>query len=132
MNCKRKLFSFILNRQPAWWLEFDCIDALSTNAGFFLKRQVDLVDRFGKLTIDSAFDLDVLGSWQDNEKYLKERLQSCLLVELANLEPFLQRILGRDILKVKKSLWLTLLLKQLRNMANENYSLRTNLLCRNL
>ena len=39
-------------------------------------------------TIDSASCLDVLGSWQDNEKYLKERLQSCLLVELANLEPF--------------------------------------------
>jgi len=32
--------------------------------------------------------LSSYGSWQDNEKYLKERLQSCLLVELANLEPF--------------------------------------------
>lgn len=88
MSSKRKLLSFILNKQPAWWLELDRIEALSTNAGFFPKRQVDLVDRFCKMTIDSASDLDVLGSWQDNEKYLKERLQSCQLVELANLEPF--------------------------------------------
>lgn len=88
MSSKRKLLSFILNKQPAWWLELDRIEALSTNAGFFPKRQVDLVDRFCKMTIDSASDLYVLGFLQDNEKYLKERLQSCQLVELANLEPF--------------------------------------------
>lgn len=88
MSSKRKLLSFILNKQPAWWLELDRIEALSTNAGFFPKRQVDLVDRFWKMTIDSASDLYVLGFLQDNEKYLKERLQSCQLVELANLEPF--------------------------------------------
>lgn len=57
MSSKRKLLSFILNKQPAWWLELDRIEALSTNAGFFPKRQVDLVDRFCKMTIDYGFPL---------------------------------------------------------------------------
>lgn len=95
---------FIMNRQPAWWFQKDRALALCSNAGFFPQNREDLLERYCKLNIKDAKYVDVLGSWQDNEKYLDLELRYCKKVVLSSLEPFFAKIPWTRVLEGKKVL----------------------------
>lgn len=114
---------FIMNRQPAWWVQKDRLQALCSLSGFFPKNRIDLVERYCKLNIEDAKLVDVLGSWQDNEKYLNSELSSCKKVELGNLEPFFSKSPWTRVLEGKK----VLVVHPFAETIQQQYKKRTHL-----
>jgi len=66
----------------------ECVrDTMRKNAGFFPENNENLV-LFAQLMLDCIPDLDILGSWLYDEKFVKEKFENAKTVELASLEPY--------------------------------------------
>jgi len=79
--------SFIKGESLKWWWEPINISQMQVWSGFFPPEQ-DKIETFCDLMLDDAQQIDILGSWLNDEKYLSQGLQSAKQVVLEDLEPF--------------------------------------------
>ncbi|MBO0590872.1 hypothetical protein I2486_05570 [Cellulophaga sp. E16_2] len=83
---KKNALNYIRGNEPDWWWTQSLIQYMHTNAGFF-PPTVDKIEEFCKLMINDIPEVDILGSWLSNEKFVKTILQS-EEVHIRLLEPF--------------------------------------------
>ncbi len=86
-KCKHSVLGFITGKTPQWWWNEKTLSSLNTNAGVF-PLDKELVSRFCQATIDSMPFVDILASWQANERFFKKELEGSQKVILPGLEPF--------------------------------------------
>lgn len=71
---------------PEWWWNKKILERMQKNAGFFPLTQ-ESIDRFAKMMIEDAKQVDILGSWMKEEYYLRNELCNAVKVKLSHLEP---------------------------------------------
>ena len=80
-------WKYIQGKQFAWWWENNVKDQLTRWSGFFPSTEENLM-KFGEMMVEDSKQVDILGSWLSDEKYLNEQLKSTTKVHLMQLEPF--------------------------------------------
>ncbi|MBP8793112.1 MAG: hypothetical protein KBE41_04455 [Lutibacter sp.] len=73
------------------------------NAGFFPSNK-ETIKNFSKLMYEDIQQLDVLGSWRIEERFLVSHFKKAVVVQLDALEPYLQKDPWSEVLKDKKVL----------------------------
>lgn len=84
---KHSVWKFIKGEQPEWWWNKNIMNQMQQWSGFFPPTP-DNMQRFGELMMENIKELDLLGSWIDNESWLSNDLRSVMRVHLRLLEPF--------------------------------------------
>lgn len=83
----RNAIRFVKGECPSWGFAPSTIHTMHINAGFFPPRE-RLLLRFGELMIESARNVDVLGSWRREESEVLPFMPNSILVPLYALEPY--------------------------------------------
>lgn len=78
---------FITGKSLPWWWERNTISQLARWSGFFPAEEVK-VQQFSELVVDDISQVDVLGSWLNQEVYFAENLVNAKKIVLEDLEPF--------------------------------------------
>lgn len=86
-SSKHSVWQFIKGKQPEWWWNKNLMLRMQSNAGFFPSTEENLM-KFGKMMLEDAKEVDILGSWLQNERYVSEYVNSAVKVHLRLLEPF--------------------------------------------
>ena len=84
---KQPILKYIKGETLDWWWNQSNINQLIEWSGFFPNDR-NLIERFCQLTLDSATQIDILGSWLPNEYYVSNYVKSALKVWLIFLDPF--------------------------------------------
>lgn len=101
----KKYLSFILGNIDSYKITDTSIKAAINNAGIFPANKKTLI-RYSKLLLKDMKEVDVLGSWQDNEKNFEQELSKTKFVRLPDLEPYYHDkpwtsvLKGKDVLVV--------------------------------
>jgi|ERR1035437_112659 hypothetical protein len=95
IQCKRRFL---------YW--YETLDAICKNAGFF-PRHIDLLDKFVERYLQDMNDFDVLGSYDENEKGVIDRLSHCLKINIEGYycpfiyeNPWTEELRGKKVLVV--------------------------------
>lgn len=81
-------FKYITDKSREWWWNKTSCEQIKTHSGFFPNTTENII-RFSELICEDTKQLDILGSWIDNEKYMKDLYPSHMTtVQLHLLEPF--------------------------------------------
>lgn len=83
----RNIKSFIMGKSLKWWWEPINIAQMQVWSGFFPPKQ-DKIEAFCDLMLADAQQVDILGSWLNEEKYVSQGLLNAKQVVLEDLEPF--------------------------------------------
>ena len=86
-----------------WWWNEKLLGYMNTNAGFFPPTHEKLT-QFCELMLHDAQQVDVLGSWQNNEYYLADKLKEAKKIQLMYLDPFWSEVPWSKVLKGKRVL----------------------------
>lgn len=99
---KRSIWKFIQGKQPEWWWNKNIMYNMENNAGFFPVTPENM-QRFGEIMIKDAKEVDLLGSWLNNEYYFYKD-KNIKAVKLVLLEPYHSKNPWSRILHNKKIL----------------------------
>lgn len=86
-NGKKGWLSYIRGNEPQWWWNANIVKQLETNAGFF-PATIKNVEKFCELMIKDMQEVNILGTWLENENLFNKQLTSAKRVVLEDLEPF--------------------------------------------
>ena len=86
-NPNHSLIKYIKGEQPEWWWGKNVMEQMQRWSGFFPPTP-DNMRRFGKMMLEDAKEVDILGSWIPSEKKLSEYINQAVKVHLLLLEPF--------------------------------------------
>tara|TARA_R110000868_G_scaffold20682_3_gene87181 strand:- start:2908 stop:3858 length:951 start_codon:yes stop_codon:yes gene_type:complete len=86
-NGDRNIISFIKGNTMQWWWNKNMLKLMQRNAGFF-PATPENAERFSELILQDMQELDVLGSWLNQEKAFTRTLKNVKRVVLEDLEPF--------------------------------------------
>lgn len=81
------LIRYIKGEQFEWWWNKNIMYCMQNNAGFFPSTPQNM-HRFGELMIEDIKEIDLLGSWLNNERLIYEYINKAKVVHLRTLEPF--------------------------------------------
>ena len=105
VKSKRKdIISYIRGKTPDLWWNTKTWQYLNNNAGFFPLTLTE-IERFCELMLKSAAQVDILGSWQDNEQFINfapdmKRVKLMLLEPFWNASPWTKALEGKKVLVV--------------------------------
>ena len=99
----RNIISYIRGKSEDWWWNKENIENMHYVAGFFPPK-IDKFEQFCELMLEDMKELDLLGSWLDNEHNFKNELRNVKKVHLRLLEPFWAEIPWTKALENKKVL----------------------------
>lgn len=103
VNAKNhSIWEFIQGKQSEWWWNKNIMHYMQNNAGFFPATPENM-QRFGEMMIEDAKEVDLLGSWLNEEKNIIN-ISSTKMVALHYLEPFWSKQPWTRILANKKVL----------------------------
>lgn len=98
------IFKYIIGEQPEWWWNKGIMYCMQNNAGFFPATPENM-QRFGEMMIEDAKEVDLLGSWLNDESRVLNIIGSQpQSVHLMFLEPFWSNKPWTRALKNKKIL----------------------------
>lgn len=83
----RRVFRYVRQDSAAFWWDASIRKRMSINAGFFPTDNASL-NQFGLRMLDDVTQIDVLGSWRDDEWRLRHLFSNGVRVPLMELEPF--------------------------------------------
>jgi hypothetical protein len=86
-SVNKSISGYIKDDEFPWWWEASTIDQMNKCAGFF-SSEVHKLEQFSKLMLQDIQEVDLLGSWLNDEKHLKSELMNAKRVVLEDLEPF--------------------------------------------
>lgn len=81
------IVKFIQGKQPEWWWNKNIMNQMQQWSGFFPPNPENM-QRFGKMMIKDAQEVDLLGSWIKSEGYIYNYIKNAQIVHLRLLEPF--------------------------------------------
>ena len=84
---KRNWITYIKGKSLGWWWESNVFKQMERWSGFFPPTKQN-IEKFCKLIIENAPQVDILGSWQKNEYYLSDELKNALKIQLMYLDPY--------------------------------------------
>jgi len=87
MLSPHKPFDYVQNKAPQWWWNEGTRFCMKNNAGFFPNDDEHL-EEFAKLMLESAPLIDILVSWQVQEKYLQAYLSPDSKVSYDAVDPY--------------------------------------------
>lgn len=85
-NNNRSLVDFITGKSERWWWEDSILAQMQEWSGFF-PPTVEKIEQFCDLMLEDRYDVDVLGTWLENERYVVDEM-NVKKVFLLLLEPF--------------------------------------------
>ncbi|TLU65061.1 hypothetical protein FE810_09030 [Thalassotalea litorea] len=83
----RSVIDYIKGKSFPWWWEKSTLDQMQNWSGFFPAKEEKL-EEFCELMLTDICEVDILGSWLNDEKYLSKQLANAKRVVLEDLEPF--------------------------------------------
>jgi hypothetical protein len=83
----KNIISFIKGEQSDWWWNENLIKNMNTNAGFS-PPTIAMVEKFSELMLSDISEVDILGSWQTNERFLVDKTNNCIKVSRGKIDPF--------------------------------------------
>jgi hypothetical protein len=101
-NTDKNVLNYLKGNEPDWWWTESLIQYMNTNAGFF-PPTVEKIEQFCELMLKDIKQVDVLGSWLDNEHFVSDKLNADR-VHLRLLEPFWAKKPWTNVLEGKKVL----------------------------
>lgn len=72
-STNHSIIKFIKGSQPEWWWNSNIMQQMQQWSGFFPPTPENL-SRFSKMMLNDAKEINVLGSWLQNEYYIKDYL----------------------------------------------------------
>lgn len=87
---KNQFINLISCKTHAWWWTDQVRHSMQSNAGFFPNTD-EMLTCFGKLLYDCTKDIDILGSWIEDETMIAEELEHTQRVFLPYLEPYFHK-----------------------------------------
>lgn len=84
---QHSIWKFIQGKQPEWWWNKSIMNQMQQWSGFFPPTPENM-QRFGKMMIEDAKEVDLLGSWIKDEIYIQDYVSRAQIVHLRLLEPF--------------------------------------------
>lgn len=88
---------------PPWWWTDQQIINMKRNAGIF-NPSIEVLNHFSQMMLEDMRLVDILGSWQSNERLFSKELEKATKVKLRYLEPFWSASPWTSCLKGKKVL----------------------------
>ncbi|NJB35389.1 hypothetical protein [Croceivirga sp. JEA036] len=83
----RSIKKFVTGKSLKWWWDPAILNQIQQWSGFFPPTQ-DKVEAFCELMLKDIEELDVLGSWLQEERHMESGLKGVQQVVLEDLEPF--------------------------------------------
>ena len=83
----KSVFNFISGKSNAWWWNDNILLQMQNWSGFFPPKQ-DKIEQFCELMLEDMKELDVLGSWLENEKLFESCINKVVKVNLELLNPY--------------------------------------------
>jgi hypothetical protein len=99
---EKNVFNFITGRSHPWWWQTSIINQMQNWSGFF-PTEINKIEQFCSLMLTDMKEVDVLGSWLNNEELFRTELKA-KKIHLRFLEPFWSDIPWTKVLKAKKVL----------------------------
>jgi len=99
----KNLYKYIRGEGLPWWWEQSTLKQMMNWSGFFPPTQ-EKIERFCELMIDIIPEVDILGSWLENENIFKNELAETKKVGLLGLDPFWAKLPWTLSLEGKKVL----------------------------
>lgn len=84
---KKNWVNYIKGQESDWWWNQSLIKYMHENAGFF-PPTVAKIEQFSQLMFQDTKQLDILGSWQLNEKFVQSEIAHSLKVSRGKIDPF--------------------------------------------
>ncbi len=94
---------YIKGETHVWWLSEGTKNRMFNNAGFF-PPTTENIKRFAERMLKDIKEVDVLGCWQNDERFLLPVMSDPKLVRLRHLEPFWSKVPWTKSLEGKKVL----------------------------
>lgn len=95
--------SYCKSLTPPWWWEASTIEQIQKWSGFF-PGKIDKIEQFCELMLNDISQVDILGSWLNQESFFSNQLGNAKKVVLEDLEPFFSTNPWTRALKGKKVL----------------------------
>lgn len=121
-NKEHSVIKYIKGEQQQWWWNKKLMMYMQNNAGFFPTTE-KMLSLFCKNMLKDAQEVDLLGSWQNNEIYLKKQLRHAKFVQLELLNPFWSKQPWSKALNGKK----VLVVHPFTQSIQKQYSIREKL-----
>jgi hypothetical protein len=102
-NYSNQYISYVKGTSPPWWWENKIIQQMQNWSGFF-PTSVDKVQQFCELMLNDIPQVDILGSWLKDEKYLEKYLNNPIKIHLELLNPYFSDLSWTRALEGKKIL----------------------------
>lgn len=102
-NQKPSILKYILGKQPQWWWNKSLMHSMQNNAGFFPPTEEKLSQFCEMMLIDSK-EVDLIGSWLEDEDLILKEHKTIKKVKLLCLEPYWSKKPWSRILEGKKIL----------------------------
>lgn len=100
---KRSIWKFIQGKQLEWWWNKNIRYNMQNNAGFFPATPENM-QCFGEMMIEDTKEVDLLGSWLNQEIYITNNILQLQKIGILLLEPFWSEQPWTRVLKDKKIL----------------------------
>lgn len=101
-NQKNQYLNYIRGISNPWWWEKNILIQMQQWSGFF-PPTIYNIEKLCELMLDDMSELDILGSWLDQESIFEKHL-NCKKVHLRLLEPFWSKVPWTKALKNKRVL----------------------------
>lgn len=102
-NAHKNLISYIRGNTLDWWWNDLVIRNMNINAGFF-PPIIEKIEQYSKLMLNDISQIDVLGSWLNEEIMFKVALKDVLKIRLLLLDPYWSKISWTKALEGKRVL----------------------------
>ena len=99
----RPFIKYLKGEEMDWWWNEKLLHFMQSNAGFF-PITIEKIEQFCNLMISDIKELDLIGSWLENEKYFEKEIANCQKVDLELLNPYFSKIPWTTALENKKVL----------------------------
>ena len=103
VNKIEKYTNYITNRANNIDWDQKLLKSMSNNAGFY-PCQHDLLKKFAVMMVQDMTEVNILGSWLNDEIYFSKELSNCIKVRLPDLEPYYHKNPWSEVLSDKKVL----------------------------
>jgi len=128
INSKHQsILNFITNKCAPWWWNKNILRNFKVWSGFFPIDTL-LVEKYCKLILSDIPEVDILGSWRDDENLCEDKLRDALKVDFEYLEPFFSNNPWTKALEGKK----VLVIHPFQNSIESQYKKREKLFKNNL
>lgn len=102
-DTKSNYWNYISGKQPQWWWNKKLMQSMQNNAGFFPSTEEKL-SQFCEMMIRDTKEVDLIGSWLEDEDLILKENKLLRKVKLVYLEPYWSKKPWSRILEGKKVL----------------------------